>query len=74
MPQSLACILVHMIFSTKNRVPVLTPEIQAELHRTSRSYCGSTIARRYRSAASRTMFICCLAYHGLEPWRRWSKR
>src|SRR3954447_11938776 len=32
MPQSLACILVHMIFSTKNRVPVLTPEIQAELH------------------------------------------
>jgi putative transposase len=32
MPQSLARILVHMIFSTKNRVPVLTPEIQDELH------------------------------------------
>lgn len=32
MPQSLACVLVHMIFSTKNRIPVLTPEIQTELH------------------------------------------
>jgi len=29
--QSLARILVHLIFSTKNRGPVLTPEIRAEL-------------------------------------------
>ena len=32
MPQSLSCILVHLIFSTKNRDPILNPEICAELH------------------------------------------
>ena len=31
MPQSLAQIYVHVIFSTKNRTPCLTPEIQTEL-------------------------------------------
>ncbi len=32
MPQSLSRILIHLIFSTKNRVPVLAPEIRAEVH------------------------------------------
>ena len=32
MPQSLSRILVHLIFSTKDRVPVLTPAIRSELH------------------------------------------
>ena len=32
MPQSHASILVHLIFSTKNRKPLLTPEIETELH------------------------------------------
>jgi len=32
MSQSLSRILVHLIFSTKNRDPVLTSEIRAELH------------------------------------------
>jgi REP element-mobilizing transposase RayT len=32
MPQSLSRVLVHLIFSTKHRVPILTPAIQAELH------------------------------------------
>src|SRR5262245_44935554 len=32
MPQSLARVLVHLVFSTKNRVPVLVPEIRVELH------------------------------------------
>lgn len=32
MPQSLARVLVHLVFSTKNRVPLLTSEIRAELH------------------------------------------
>jgi putative transposase len=31
MPQSLSRILVHLIFSTRNRVGVLSPEIQNEL-------------------------------------------
>ena len=32
MPQSLSSLLVHLIFSTKNRAPFLTPEIEAELY------------------------------------------
>lgn len=32
MPQSLSRILVHLIFSTKNRERFLTPEIRTELH------------------------------------------
>jgi REP element-mobilizing transposase RayT len=32
MPQSLSRILVHLVFSTKYRAAVLTPEIRAELH------------------------------------------
>src|SRR6185437_12039648 len=31
MPQSLAALHVHLIFSTKNREPFLTPEIEGEL-------------------------------------------
>ena len=32
MPQSLSSILIHLIFSTKNREAFLTPEIEAELY------------------------------------------
>ena len=32
MPQSLSSILIHLIFSTKNRDPFLTPEIDAQLY------------------------------------------
>jgi putative transposase len=32
MPQSLSSILVHLIFSTKNREPFITPAIESELH------------------------------------------
>jgi REP element-mobilizing transposase RayT len=32
MPQSFSRILVHLIFSTKNRIPFLVPEIRPELH------------------------------------------
>ncbi len=31
MPQSVANILVHLVFSTKDRHPYLTPEIRADL-------------------------------------------
>jgi putative transposase len=37
MPQSLANILIHIVFSTKNRVPLITPEIESELY----PYLGS---------------------------------
>jgi putative transposase len=32
MPQSLSRVLVHLVFSTKNRAPVLAPELRAELY------------------------------------------
>jgi hypothetical protein len=32
MPQSLSSVLVHLIFSTKNREPFITPAIEKELH------------------------------------------
>jgi putative transposase len=32
MAQSLSSILIHLIFSTKNREPFITPEIESELH------------------------------------------
>ena len=31
MPQSLAALSIHLVFSTKDRVPFLTPEIELEL-------------------------------------------
>ena len=41
MPQSLAQILVHAVFSTKNREPVLEDSLRTELH----AYIGGIIAR-----------------------------
>jgi REP element-mobilizing transposase RayT len=32
MPQSLSRVLIHLVFSTKNREPVITPKIITELH------------------------------------------
>lgn len=32
MSQSLSSILIHLVFSTKNREPFITPRIEAELH------------------------------------------
>jgi REP element-mobilizing transposase RayT len=32
MAQSLSSVLIHLVFSTKNREPFLTPEIETELH------------------------------------------
>jgi putative transposase len=32
MPQSLSSILIHLVFSTKNREPFITPTIEPELH------------------------------------------
>ncbi|MBI1748663.1 MAG: IS200/IS605 family transposase [Acidobacteria bacterium] len=33
MPQSLSSLLVHLIFSTKRREPLITAEIESELHK-----------------------------------------
>jgi REP-associated tyrosine transposase len=39
MPQSLACLQVHFVFSTKNRLPVITPELAPRLY----SYIGGIV-------------------------------
>lgn len=41
MPQSLSRILIHLVFSTRYRAPVLSAEIQAELH----PYLGGILKR-----------------------------
>lgn len=33
MPQSLSCILIHTVFSTKHRQPFITDDIESELHK-----------------------------------------
>jgi len=47
MPQSLASILVHIVFSTKHRQPLIKPEVEKELF----SYMAG-IFRQYESPAS----------------------
>jgi REP element-mobilizing transposase RayT len=32
MPQSLSSVLIHLVFSTKNREPFITPPVEGELH------------------------------------------
>jgi hypothetical protein len=39
MPQSLSKIYIHLIFSTKNREPILPDEIRPDLH----AYMGGTL-------------------------------
>ncbi len=49
MPQSLAFVLVHIIFSTKDRAPLITSALQPELH----AYL-STVARNVNCECYRT--------------------
>src|SRR5687767_11213416 len=42
MPQSLSLTILHLVFSTKDRMPLITPGILPELHA-----CLATIARHH---------------------------
>ncbi|MBV8901844.1 MAG: transposase [Verrucomicrobia bacterium] len=64
MPQSLARLLVHLIFSTKDRVPILTGEaLRRDLH----AYLAATArdlgcpAIRVGGVADHVHVVCCLA-------------
>ncbi|HVG34707.1 MAG TPA: IS200/IS605 family transposase [Pyrinomonadaceae bacterium] len=46
MPQSLSSILIHLIFSTKRRESIISPDIEAELY----AYIA-TVLREYKSPA-----------------------
>jgi REP element-mobilizing transposase RayT len=39
MAQTLTCLRVHVVFSTKNRLPLITPEVEPELY----AYLGGTM-------------------------------
>jgi hypothetical protein len=58
MPQSLSSVLIHLVFSTKNREPFISPAVEAELH----PYMA-TIFRDHDSPSliidgRQTMFTC----------------
>ena len=55
MPQSLARILVHLVFSTKNRAPLITPGIEPELH--------AYLATAFRSCDSPAVLVGGAADH-----------
>ena len=42
MPQSLAAMYAHLVFSTKNRVPAIQPAWAARLY----DYCGGIVSHR----------------------------
>ena len=39
MPQSYSSILIHLVFSTKHRMPIITPEAEVELYK----YCNKVL-------------------------------
>jgi len=49
MPQSLASVLVHLVFSTKNRQPFIRPDVETQLH--------PYLATVFRSSDSPTLTI-----------------
>lgn len=55
MPQSLSSILIHLVFSTKNREPYITAEIEPELH--------AYIAAIFRECHSPALIINGTANH-----------
>jgi putative transposase len=42
MPQSFGALYFHLIFSTKNRIPLITPELQPRLY----EFIGGTLSKR----------------------------
>lgn len=55
MPQSLSSILIHLVFSTKNREPYITTEIEPELH--------AYLAAVFRESSSPALTINGTANH-----------
>ena len=48
MPQSLDCVIIHLVFSTKDRAPLITEAIEPELHAYLASLCRSHGCNAYR--------------------------
>jgi len=58
MPQSFASLHVHIIFSTKNREPIITPDREIRLH----EYLAASCARKEHACSPQAlcpiMYIC----------------
>ena len=48
MPQSLSHVIIHLVFSTKNRAPLIGPEIESKLHAYLASVIRDTQSECYR--------------------------
>ncbi|NLD93231.1 MAG: IS200/IS605 family transposase [Fibrobacter sp.] len=48
MPQSLSKILLHIVFSTKNRAKIILPELESELHAYLAEICRAHNCNAYR--------------------------
>jgi REP element-mobilizing transposase RayT len=84
MPHSLAEVFIHIVFSTKNRVPLIQPEIENSLHAYLSSICralGSPAVQiggvedhvHMMSKLSRTVAICDLLEEIKKRSSKWLK-
>jgi putative transposase len=84
MPQSIASILIHLIYSTKNREPFLTSEVETELYRyqatvfrelgcPSLTINGTTDHVHALFRLSRTIAICDLVEEVKKRSSKWIK-
>ena len=84
MPQSLSSILIHLVFSTKNREPYITTEIEPELH----AYLGAVFRECHSPALiingtldhvhalfalSRTVTVAGIVEEVKKRWSKWAK-
>lgn len=63
MPQSLANVLIHIVFSTKNRAPFIKPEIEGELYPYLSTACRTMKcpAHKVGGIADHVHLVCSLA-------------
>jgi putative transposase len=47
MPQSLTRVLIHIVFSTKDHIPTITPDVESDLYGFITAQCNSLHCRAY---------------------------
>lgn len=65
MPQSLSRVIIHVIFSTKNREPSINNDIRSRLHAYLATIIRDMDSLAYRVAALMIMFILLARYREL---------
>ena len=77
MAQTLVCLRLHVVFSTKNRQPMITPEVEPELGQQRRSYgrqtkcpTGRNMSTKYplsqRTFDRSVELIFCIRHQAME--------